>query len=207
MALKHSYTLLAPLYDFFVAGPLNTARTNSIGRITDCADKNILIYGIGSGLDIPHLPHNARYTGSDITPAMLKIAQLRAQKHAFPIELICADSQQLPFDDGQFDIVLMHLILAVVPQPVLALQEAARVLKPGGSLYIFDKFLKPGELAPVRKAINLLSRHIATRMDVVFEETLAHSPSLKIISDEPVLANGWFRLIKLEKSLINNDEN
>ncbi|MDT8452453.1 MAG: class I SAM-dependent methyltransferase [Gammaproteobacteria bacterium] len=207
MALKHSYTLLAPLYDFIVAGPLDKARANSIGSITDCADKDILINGIGSGLDIPHLPRDARYTGTDITPAMLKIAQQRAQEHAFPIELICADSQQLPFDDGQFDIVLMHLILAVVPQPALALQEAARVLKPGGNLYIFDKFLKPGEFAPVRRTLNLLSRHIATRMDVVFEETLAYSPTLKIISDEPVLANGWFRLIRLEKSLINNDEN
>ncbi len=207
MALKHSYTLLAPLYDLLVAGPLDKARAYSIGSITDFADKDILINGIGSGLDIPHLPRNARYTGTDITPAMLKIAQKRAQKHTFPIELICADSQQLPFEDEQFDIILMHLILAVVPQPVLAMQEAARVLKPGGSLYILDKFLKPGELAPVRRALNLLSRHIATRMDVVFEETLAHTPTLKIISDEPVLANGWFRLIKLEKSLINNNEN
>lgn len=207
MALKHSYTLLAPLYDLLVAGPLDKARAYSIGSITDFADKDILINGIGSGLDIPHLPRNARYTGTDITPAMLKIAQKRAQKHTFPIELICADSQQLPFEDEQFDIILMHLILAVVPQPVLAMQEAARVLKPGGSLYILDKFLKPGEFAPVRRALNLLSRHIATRMDVVFEETLVHTPTLKIISDEPVLANGWFRLIRLEKSLINNNEN
>ena len=199
MSLKHSYTLLAPFYDFMVSGALDKARKSSLNRLNNTTNKNILINGIGSGLDIPYLPRNANYTGTDITPGMLKLAQKRALKHSFDIELICADSHKLPFSDGQFDIVVMHLILAVVPNPALALQEANRVLKSGGRLYIFDKFLKPGEFAPVRKLFNLLLRHIATRTDVVFEDTLAQSPSLKIINNKPALANGWFRLIELEK--------
>jgi len=200
MSLKHSYTLLAPFYDFFVSRPLDQARRNSIQNIKNTAGKNILINGIGSGLDIPYLPTDAQYTGTDITPAMLKIAQRRASEHSFNINFICADSQSLPFNDEQFDIVIMHLILAVVPNPELALQEANRVLKAGGSLYIFDKFLKPNELAPIRKLLNLISRHIATRTDVVFEQALEHTPSLNITRDDPALANGWFRLIELTKS-------
>jgi len=199
MSLKHSYTLLAPFYDFIVSRPLDEARKNSLLNITNTTDKKILINGIGSGLDIPYLPRDAQYTGSDLTPAMLKIARQRALKYSFNIDLICADSHDLPFNNEQFDIIIMHLILAVVPQPTLVLQEANRVLKPGGRMYIFDKFLKPGESAPFRKLINLISRHIATRTDVVFEELLAHVPSLKIINDKPALANGWFRLIELEK--------
>ncbi|MDH5387015.1 MAG: class I SAM-dependent methyltransferase [Gammaproteobacteria bacterium] len=199
MSLKHSYTLLAPFYDFFVSRPLDTARKKSIAHIENTTNKHILINGIGSGLDIPYLPRDAQYTGSDITPAMLKIAKQRASKLSFNIDLICADSQNLPFTNGQFDIVVMHLILAVVPDPGLALHEASRVLKPGGRIFIFDKFLKPGEFAPFRKIFNMLFRHIATRTDVVFEETLELSPSLKVISNEPSLANGWFRLIELKK--------
>jgi len=200
MSLRHSYTLLAPFYDFMVSAALDKARKASLNRLNNTANKNILINGIGSGLDIPYLPRNAQYTGTDITPGMLKLAQKRALKHSFDIELICADSHKLPFSDGQFDIIVMHLILAVVPNPALALQEASRVLKPGGHLYIFDKFLKPGEFAPIRKLFNLLLRHIATRTDVVFEETLAQSPSLKIINNKSALANGWFRLIELKKT-------
>lgn len=199
MSLKHSYTLLAPFYDLLVSRPLDKTREKSISRITRTNNKQILINGIGSGLDIPYLPRDAQYTGSDITPAMLKIAKLRASKYSFNIDLICADSQNLPFNNEQFDIVIMHLILAVVPDPSLALQEASRVLKPGGSLFIFDKFLKPGQFAPFRKILNIFIRHIATRTDVVFEHLLEQSPSIKVISNEPSLANGWFRLIELKK--------
>jgi ubiquinone/menaquinone biosynthesis C-methylase UbiE len=200
MSLKHSYTLLAPFYDFLVSRPLDKARQRSILRIKNTINKNILVDGIGSGLDIPYLPRDAQYTGTDLTPAMLNIARQRASKHSFKIDLICADSHKLPFDDEEFDIVIMHLILAVVPQPEIALMEACRVLKPGGHIYIFDKFLKPGESAPFRKLFNLISRHIATRTDVVFEEILSQSPALEIIDDEASLANGWFRLLELRKT-------
>ena len=183
-----------------VSGALNSSREKSLNQLQNTSGKDILLNGIGSGLDIPYLPRDAKYTGTDITPAMLKIARRRASQYAFDIDLICADSHQLPFDDEVFDIVIMHLILAVVPNPVLALQEACRVLKPGGNIYIFDKFLKPGEFAPLRKALNFIIRHIATRTDVVFETVLEKSPSLKLINNNPVLANGWFRLIELKKN-------
>lgn len=200
MALKHSYTLLAPVYDLVVSGPLDSTRKRSISRITRVDGKKILVNGIGSGLDIPYLPHGADYTGTDITPAMLKRAKKRAQAHNLNINLLCTDSQLLPFDDQYFDIILMHLILAVVPKPIDVLKEANRVLKPGGRIYILDKFLKPGQFAPVRRIINLLSRHIATRTDVIFEDLLTQCHQLQLISNEPALANGWFRLIELEKT-------
>lgn len=38
-----------------------------------------------------------------------------------------------------------------------------------------------------------------TRMDVVFEDVLVNTPNLNVISDEPALADGWFRLIEPQK--------
>jgi hypothetical protein len=46
----------------------------------------------------------------------------------------------------------------------------------------------------------LLSQHIVTRLDVVFEEALANVPQLKMVADVPLLAGGWFRSIHLVKS-------
>ncbi|MGD2052927.1 MAG: class I SAM-dependent methyltransferase [Gammaproteobacteria bacterium] len=199
MALKHSYSLLAPLYDKAVKGPLDNVRRKSLARLKNIEDKEILLNGIGTGLDLEHLPQGARYTGTDITPLMLKRAQRRAIETGIDIRLECVDSHNLPFVNESFDIIVMHLILAVVPNPERALQEADRVLKRNGSIYILDKFLRPGQFAPVRRGLNTVLRHIATRTDVVFEDVLARSTNLHVVSDEPALAGGWFRLIELVK--------
>ena len=198
MALKHSYALLAPIYDFLVKSALDSIRQTSLKRLIDTKNKSILINGIGTGLDIPYLPE-ANYTGSDITPAMLSLAKYKSEQHNIPITLICADSQSLPFKDNSFDAIVMHLILAVVPNPELALKEASRVLKPGGKIYLLDKFLRPDQIAPIRRLLNVVLRHVATRTDVVFEHSLQQCTQLKLITDTPALAGGWFRLIELEK--------
>jgi len=203
MALKHSYTLLAPVYHSLASGALDAYRQKSLSRIKDTANKIILINGIGSGLDMPYLSDDASYVGTDITPAMLKRAKKRAatdkRNSSLDIRFQVADSQNLPFDDDSFDSIVMHLILAVVPDPVLALQEANRVLKPGRNIFIFDKFHRPGQQAMARRLLIIFIRHIATRTDVVFEDVLKPCPRLEVTSDEPALAKGWFRLIELKK--------
>ncbi|MDP1603994.1 MAG: hypothetical protein Q8M03_12100, partial [Legionella sp.] len=74
-----------------------------------------------------------------------------------------------------------------------------RVLKPGGTLLVFDKFLKRGE-AGWKRVLNPLTRHVATRLDVVFEDVLEAVGGIKVTTDEAALASGWFRLIRLEKA-------
>jgi phosphatidylethanolamine/phosphatidyl-N-methylethanolamine N-methyltransferase len=201
MALKHSYTLLAPIYDAIVSGKsIDDCRKKSLARLKETRNKKILINGIGSGLDIPFLAQDARYIGTDITPAMLERAKSRANKYPVNISFQIADSQTLPLESDTFDAVIMHLILAVVPEPELALQEACRVLKPNGKIYLFDKFIKPGQLAITRRLMDILLRHVATRTNVVFETVLKTCPQLNLVHDEPILAKGWFRLIELRKS-------
>jgi len=199
MGLKLSYTLLAPVYDSIVGSATQTMRLNSLKRIDIDTPQQVLINGIGTGLDLPFLPDNHKYTATDLTPAMLDKCKSRLPQHNLSMQLHTADVMQLPFDDNSFDIVLMNLILAVVPDPLKALKEASRVLKPGGKIYIMDKFIRPGQFAPTRRLLNIFIRHIATRTDVVFEELLQSCPELILTKDKPALMSGWFRFIDLEK--------
>jgi phosphatidylethanolamine/phosphatidyl-N-methylethanolamine N-methyltransferase len=198
MTLKYSYTLIAPIYDFIVAKASAHVRKKSLTALYRDNIETVLLTGVGSGLDIPYLPQGPKYTGIDLTPAMLSKARKRAEARS-DIDLQPGDAMALSFDDNQFDMVVMHLILAVVPNPLLALKEAERVVKPGGKIIILDKFLRQGERAVIKRAINLFLRHIATRTDVVFEEHLEQCKELSLLHDKPALAGGWFRFITLEK--------
>ena len=201
MGLRFSYTLLAPVYDAIVASSTRPMREASLQRLNTPEPQRVLINGIGTGLDLPFLPTHHHYTATDLTPAMLDRCRTRLQQYDLNIELHTADVMQLPFEDCQFDIVLMNLILAVVPEPLKTLQEASRVLKPEGKIFIMDKFIKPGQFAPTRRLLNIFMRHIATRTDVVFEYLLKQCPQLKLLNDQPALLSGWFRLIDLKKPI------
>jgi ubiquinone/menaquinone biosynthesis C-methylase UbiE len=195
--LRLSYSLIAPLYDFVIERPMRDARRRSLAALPD-AGKRVLISGAGTGLDLPWLPPQHRYTALDFNHAMLAHAIPRGK--GLEVDFVLGDSMELPFADGAFDHVVLHLIVAVVPEPQRCLSEAMRVLKPGGTIVLLDKFLHPRQHAPLRRLLNCLTRRFATRMDVVFEEVLRAAPELEVVSDEPALAGGWFRAIVLRKS-------
>ncbi|HUX91754.1 MAG TPA: class I SAM-dependent methyltransferase [Gallionellaceae bacterium] len=196
MSLQTSYRFIAPFYDVFLARATAGSRQRSLSRLPQ-GPARVLLSGAGTGLDFPFLQASHEYTALDLTAAMLTRAQSRARH--LHMQWVQGDSMALPFADEYFDYVVLHLIVAVVPHPERCLAEAARVLKAGGRIYIFDKFLRPGERAWVRRSLSLIIAKLATRLDVVFEEVLASTPSLSLVSDEPILAGGWFRLIELVK--------
>lgn len=195
--LRLSYSLIAPFYDLAIERPLLKARARSLSNLPVDVPGRILLSGVGTGLDLPLLPAMHRYAALDFNAAML--SQSRPRGANLSIDWVLGDSMALPFADAQIDHAVLHLILAVVPQPVRCLSETARVLKPGGTIIIFDKFLRPRQHAWLRRAFNPLTRLVATRMDVVFEEVLQQVPQLQVVSDIPLLAGGWFRAIVLRK--------
>jgi phosphatidylethanolamine/phosphatidyl-N-methylethanolamine N-methyltransferase len=198
MSLRLSYTVLAPFYDLVIDRALDHARRRSIARLPAARGLDVFIDGIGTGLDLPLLPAGNRYVGLDITHAMLLRAVRRSKSP--DIELVEGNSERLPFRDASFDVAVLHLILAIVAEPTSALREVARVLRPGGRVLVFDKFLRKAQLAPLRRLASPVMARLVTRLDVVFEDVLAAVPGLKLISDTPLLAGGWFRSIELVKT-------
>jgi ubiquinone/menaquinone biosynthesis C-methylase UbiE len=196
MSLRLSYTLLSPFYDL-VAGPLfRAARRRSLAALPP-GPGSVLVNGVGSGLDLPFLPRAGAYVGLDLTRAMLVRCARRAAGLRF--SAVQGNSLSLPFRDASFDCAVLHLILAIVPDAARALAETARVVRTGGTVLILDKFLKRGESAPLRRLFHPLAARLVTRLDVVFEDVLPRVPELRLVSDEPALAGGWVRRIRLER--------
>jgi len=137
LSLQHSYSLIAPFYDAALAAATRAQRAQSLAALPR-EPAHVLLSGVGTGLDLPHLPEQHRYTGLDLTHAMLR----RALPHTARLDFCCVqgDAQRLPFADGSFDHAILHLILAVVPDPAACLAETARVLKPGGSVLVSTSF-------------------------------------------------------------------
>lgn len=94
--------------------------------------------GIGTGLNLPFYPEQARLTGIDFSPAMLALARQRAAQLGRTADLREADALALPFPDASFDTVICTFALCAVPDDRRAAGEMSRVLRPGGLLLLAD---------------------------------------------------------------------
>ncbi|HMB89945.1 MAG TPA: methyltransferase domain-containing protein [Rhodothermales bacterium] len=193
------YGLYAPCYDL-VAKRLDRGRKRSIERLNMQPGQRVLIVGAGTGLDFPHLPTGLDVTAVDLSPAMIGKASTRAQQLGLDVDCHVMDAHRLDLPNEAFDVVLLHLILAVVPDPQATIRETARVLKPGGRVGIFDKFL-PDDAQPsyLRRAAGMVTNLLFTDINRRLGPLLAEA-DLVIAHEEPALFGGLFKVVIAQKS-------
>jgi ubiquinone/menaquinone biosynthesis C-methylase UbiE len=194
------YTLWAPVYDAVAdAAGFAEARRRSIARLNLKAGDRVLLVGAGTGLDLAPLPNGVEVTAIDVTPAMLKRLETRAAEAGRRVTTHVMDARRLEFPDASFDGVVMHLILAVMPDPERGLAEAERVLGPGGRIAVFDKFLRDDERASVkRRLLNVVAKPLFSDMNRRLGPLVAHT-RLAVEHDEPVAFGGMYRIVTLLK--------
>jgi len=101
------------------------------------AHGNVLEIGFGTGLNLPHYPHAVTsLTALDPATLLPKKVARRISRGSLPVELVRLSAETLPFEDGRFDSAVSTWTLCTIPDPVAALREVRRVLKPGGT-YVF----------------------------------------------------------------------
>lgn len=192
------YTLYVPIYDP-VARYFYGSRKAAIESLQIQAGARVLIVGGGTGLDLEHLPANVQITATDITPAMVSVMKKRSELLHLQTTVMVMDGQKLDLPDNSADHILLHLILAVIPDPVACIREAERVLKPGGTISVFDKFMPAGKKKSLlRVLLNPVSNFLATDITRVAEDLIANT-SLQVIQDTPANLGGQFRRIILRK--------
>lgn len=195
------YALWAPCYDFFVQAPiLVRARGRAIGQLGLQSGERLCLIGAGTGADFPFLPEGIEAVGVDLSGSMLANARRKLPVSGCEITLVQANAEDLPFADGSFDVAILTLILSVASDGPACLREAVRVVRAGGRLLVFDKFLRSGSRPSVlRRALNLLTRFFGTDINRSFEVMMAGLPA-RVVRDQPVLLGGAYRAILIEKN-------
>lgn len=98
----------------------------------------VLEVAVGSGLNLPHYPPEAKLIGVDLSEGMLQLARRCAATARCEVELLRTDGSRLPFEDESFDAVVCTFSLCGFPDPRAGVEEMVRVLRPGGSLLLAD---------------------------------------------------------------------
>ena len=190
------WRLYAPVYDR-LASPFKRGRRRAVERLSPTPGDRILLVGCGTGLDLEHMPDGTLIAAIDVVLENVRRTAERADALGLDVETRVADAEDLPFADGSFDAVVLHLLLAVVPDPEAILAETARVLASDGRVSVFDKFVPEGTTPSLgRRAVNPVARLLFSDVTRKLEPMVAGT-SLTVGTREWVLG-GFYSVATLE---------
>jgi ubiquinone/menaquinone biosynthesis C-methylase UbiE len=161
--MSFSGWLFAAMYDRMLAGVEKAGLRERRAGLLEAARGRVLEIGAGTGANLALYGSNIE--ALTVTEPEAPMAR-RLAKHlpdcSRPVDLVEASAEQLPMPDGEFDTVVSTLVLCTVPDPLRALCEVWRVLKPGGQ-FLFIEHVRSQEpkLAKWQDRLNGINKVIA----------------------------------------------
>jgi ubiquinone/menaquinone biosynthesis C-methylase UbiE len=137
----------AAIYEPFLAlGERRGAASQRASLLGDLRG-SVLEIGAGTGLNLPHYPATVgELVLTEPDPGMVARLRRRVARQecaAASVRVVPAPAESLWFPDATFDAVVSTMVLCTVPDPAAALEEIARVLRPGGRLVLVEHVLSP----------------------------------------------------------------
>ncbi|MEE8260035.1 MAG: class I SAM-dependent methyltransferase [Nitrospinaceae bacterium] len=104
----------------------------------------VLEVGFGTGLNLPHYPDAVTHLYA-LDPSQLgrRLAGKRIRHASFPVEFAELQDNRFALPDHSVDAVVSTWTLCTIPDPLAALKEIRRVLKPEGKYYFLEHGLSP----------------------------------------------------------------
>ena len=114
-------------------------------KVVPLAQGRVLEIGIGTGLNLEHYDgaRIEKIVGLDPGLEMHPKARRRSRQAGLEVELVGLSAERIPYDDRSFDTVLVTYALCTIADPLAALKEMRRVLKPEGRLVFCEHGLAP----------------------------------------------------------------
>jgi phosphatidylethanolamine/phosphatidyl-N-methylethanolamine N-methyltransferase len=204
-SVEQAYDRWAPIYDLVFGGVFSKGRDAAI-QATNKIGGRVLEVGVGTGISLPLYAPNVRIFGTDISEAMLKKAEQRvAQSRLKNIEgLAVMDAENLEFPDNSFDVVMAQYVVTAVPNPEAALDEFARVVRPGGELIILTRVSAD---AGMRRFIEQKLQPVVTRLGFRtaefawsrYTKWLAEAKGIELVERRLIPPLGHFSLVRFRK--------
>ena len=205
---QEAYSRWAPVYDLIFDLPFHPGRLAAASAAAHAAGPGgeILVIGVGTGLELPLLPENVHATGIDVSAPMLRSARKRVARQGLTQVkgLHVMDACALDFPDAAFDVALAPYVMSVIPQPERALEEAWRVLRPGGTLVVMNHFAAEGGL---RKAVEHRMETAAAWLGwhpnfpySAIGDWIASRPDARIVERIALPPMKLFTLLRIEKT-------
>ena len=140
VSVKKAYAFWAPVYDLVFGAVFERGRRAAIAAAEQVGGR-ILEVGVGTGISLPGYSSANSIVGIDLSAPMLRKAQARVAELALRnvLRLEVMDAERLTFSDASFDVVVAHYVVSTVPNPEAALDEFARVVRPGGEIILVSR--------------------------------------------------------------------
>ncbi|MDX1588708.1 MAG: class I SAM-dependent methyltransferase [Oleiphilaceae bacterium] len=162
-------------YEQWVFSPLLSLADRALGSVRPelltQARGRVLELGIGSGLSLPYYgPGVTELVGLEPSATLLGQCQQRldrsrqssAHSATVPTTLLQGQAETLPWPDNHFDTVVAFLVFCTIADPLRAVSELRRVLRPGGQLLFFEHVASPESgLERWQRRMNPLWRRLA----------------------------------------------
>jgi phosphatidylethanolamine/phosphatidyl-N-methylethanolamine N-methyltransferase len=199
-----AYGRWAPVYDLIFGSVFSAGRRAAIDAAESIGGR-ILEVGVGTGLSLPGYARENSIYGVDISAPMLRKARDRvARLRLDHVEgLTVMDAENLTFPDASFDVVVAQYVVTAVPQPERALDEFARVVRPGGEIVITSRIgAEAGLRGALEKSLMPLTRRLGWRTEFPWGRYLhwaAGLPAVHLVERSPIPPFGHFSLIRFAK--------
>ena len=203
--VERAYSRWAPVYDLVFGAVFERGRQAAIAAAERIGGR-ILEVGVGTGISLPDYSRANRLCGVDISESMLRKAQERvAELGLTHVEgLWVMDAERLSFPDASFDVVVAQYVITTVPNPEAALDEFARILKPGGEIVLVSRI---GAEAGLRRTLEHwfapAARRLGWRTEFAFERYARwakQSQGMRLVERRAMPPFGHFSLISFAKT-------
>src|SRR6202008_1942663 len=207
-SVEQAYDRWAPIYDLVFGGGFSKGRQAAI-LATNNIGGRVLEGGVGTGISLPKYASNVRIFGTDISEAMLRKAKARvAGLRLKNVEgLAVMDAEKLEFPDCSFDVVMAQYVVTAVPNPEAALDEFARVIRPGGELIILTRVsADDGMRRVIERALQPVVRRLGFRTAEFawsrYTKWLAGAHSMELVERRLIPPLGHFSLVRFRQLAI-----